>query len=259
MTTGRDVWWRGTRGIAGRQTRAYFTNPMLLIPSLLFPMLFFAAFAGGLADLSRIPGFDYAPGYTSFQYVFVLFQSSMFGGIFIGFSVARDYETGFARRLMLGAPHRSAILCGYGLAAMIRAAATIALVTAIGLAVGVHPMGSAGGLALLYLLALLSNVLGSLWAIGLALRFRSLNATPLMQVPFFVLLFLAPVYVPIELLTGWIRHVADVNPVTFLLEAGRGLLAGTGGPILAAWLVVLIGGAAMGAWSLLGLRSAERG
>ena len=50
--------------------------------------------------------------------------------------------------------------------------------------------------------ALLSNVLGSLWAIGLALRFRSLNATPLMQVPFFVLLFLAPVYVPQFI--GWV-------------------------------------------------------
>ena len=208
--TGFSTWWSGVSGIAARQSRAFFTNPALIIPGLLFPMLFFAAFAGGLSDLNRIPGFDYAPGYTSFQYVFVLFQSSMFGGIFIGFAVARDFENGFARRLML-----------------------------------------------LYLLALSSNILGSLWALGIAFRFQSLSVTPFMQIPLFILLFLAPVYVPLQLLSGWIRHVADVNPATFLLEGGRALLAGSPGPILAAWLVVIIGGIVLGIWSLTGLRAAE--
>ena len=256
--TGFGVWWGGVRGIAVRQSRAFFLNPAFLLPSLLFPMLFFAAFAGGLSDLNRIPGFDYAPGYTSFQYVFVLFQSSMFGGIFIGFSTARDFESGFARRLMLAAPHRSSVLCGYAAAAMVRAAATIVFVTVVGLLAGVDPLGSPLGLAALYLLALSSNILGSLWALGIAFRFQTLSVTPLMQIPLFILLFLAPVYVPIELLTGWIRHVADVNPVTFLLEAGRALFAGSAGPVLAAWLVILIGGVALGVWSASGLRAAER-
>jgi ABC-2 type transport system permease protein len=255
--TGFAVWWGGVSGIAARQSRAFFTNPALIIPGLLFPMLFFAAFAGGLSDLTRIPGFDYAPGYTSFQYVFVLFQSSMFGGIFIGFAVARDFENGFARRLMLGAPHRSAILFGYALSAMIRAAFTIIFVTVIALVAGIDIMGSPAEVVLLYLLALLSNILGSLWALGIAFRFQSLSATPFMQIPLFILLFLAPVYVPLQLLGGWIRHVADVNPATFLLEGGRALLAGSAGPVLAAWLVIIVGGIVLGIWSLSGLRAAE--
>jgi ABC-2 type transport system permease protein len=256
--TGIAIWWGGVSGIAARQTRAFFTNPALIIPGLLFPMLFFAAFAGGLSDLSRIPGFDYAPGYTSFQYVFVLFQSSMFGGIFVGFAVARDFENGFARRLMLGAPHRSAILCGYASAAMIRAAFTIFFVTVVALICGLDIMGSPAQIVLLYLLALTSNILGSLWALGVAFRFQSLSVTPFMQIPLFILLFLAPVYMPLELLSGWIRHVANVNPATFLLEGGRALLAGSPGPILAAWLVVIIGGIVLGIWSLSGLRAAEQ-
>jgi ABC-2 type transport system permease protein len=254
--TGFPIWWAGVSGIAARQTRAFLTNPALIIPGLLFPMLFFAAFAGGLADLTRIPGFDYAPGYTSFQYVFVLFQSSMFGGIFIGFAVARDFENGFARRLMLAAPHRSAILCGYAAAAMIRAALTIVFVTIIALIAGLDVLGSPLEITLLYVLALASNILGSLWALGIAFRFQSLSATPFMQIPLFILLFLAPVYVP-QLLSGWIRSVADVNPATFLLEGGRALLAGTPGPIIAAWLVIIIGGIILGVWSLTGLRAAE--
>lgn len=256
--TGPRAWLTAVLGITVRQTNALFKNPALLFPSLLFPMLFFAAFAGGLSDLNRIPGFNYAPGYTSFQYVFVLFQSSMFGGIFIGFAVARDFENGFARRLMLAVPHRSAILCGYASAALVRAAVTIVFVTVVALVAGIDIMGSPSEIVLLFLLALSSNILGALWALGIAFRFQTLSVAPVMQIPVFILLFLAPVYVPLQLLSGWIRSVADHNPVTFLLEGGRALLAGTAGPVIAAWLVILLGGMVLGAWSLLGLRAAER-
>ena len=81
----------------------------------------------------------------------------------------------------------------------------------------------------LVLLGLLVNVAAVLWATGVAMRFRTLQAGPLMQVPVFLTLFLAPVYVPLDLLKGWIHAVAWSNPATFLLEAGRGLDRGRAG------------------------------
>ena len=78
----------------------------------------------------------------------------------------------------------------------------------------------------LYTLALIFNMVGLMWACGVAMRFRSVQAGPLMQTPVFMLLFLAPVYVPLDLLQGWIHLVARFNPLTFLLEAGRGLIDG---------------------------------
>ena len=87
-------------------------------------------------------------------------------------------------------------------------------------------LGDPAELFALVLLGLLVNVAALLWAAGIAMRFRTLQAGPLMQVPVFLTLFLAPVYVPLELLNGWIHAVASVNPATFLLEAGRGLFAG---------------------------------
>jgi ABC-2 type transport system permease protein len=47
-----------------------------------------------------------------------------------------------------------------------------------------------------------------------------------MQTPVFLILFLSPVYVPLDLLRGWIHALAVANPVTRLLEASRSLLAG---------------------------------
>ena len=66
-----------------------------------------------------MPGFDFPSGYTAFQFVFVLLQASAFGGVFTGFGIAADFESGFARRLMLAAPNRLGILAGYALAALV--------------------------------------------------------------------------------------------------------------------------------------------
>ena len=103
-------------GVAWRTLRIVFTNPSLLIPSLAFPLFFFTAFAGGLSRIRDVPGFDYPEGYTAFQFVFVLLQSAAFGGVFTGFGIARDFETGFARRFLLaGQPFEVAIAFGVGL------------------------------------------------------------------------------------------------------------------------------------------------
>ena len=80
------------RGVAWRTLHNVFTNPSLFVPSLLFPLFFFTAFAGGLSRVREVPGFDYKEGYTAFQFVFVLLQSAAFGGVFTGFGIARDFE-----------------------------------------------------------------------------------------------------------------------------------------------------------------------
>jgi ABC-2 type transport system permease protein len=243
--------------VARRSIHNVFTNPALLLPSVIFPLFFLVAFAGGLSRVSDIPNFDYAPGYTSFQFVFVLIQSSAFGGVFTGFGIARDFEMGFGRRLMLAAPRRSAIVVGYAISGLVRASFTMAVVTVAALIAGMNVSG--GGLDLfgLYGLAVLINIGATLWAAGVALRVRSIQGAPFMQMPIFLILFLAPVYVPLDLLTGWVHAVATVNPVTLVFEAGRSLLAGDPLLVGAAFAVVIGLVALFGLWSLRGLRSAE--
>jgi ABC-2 type transport system permease protein len=109
----------------------------------------------------------------------------------------------------------------------------------------------------MYALALIVNLCGFLWAAGIATRLRTIQAGPLMQMPVFLLLFLAPVYVPLALLGDTLHAIARFNPLTYALEAGRGFLAGDpvhvglgfGAPILVAALLTI--------WALRGLRSAE--
>jgi ABC-2 type transport system permease protein len=244
-------------GLAWRLLRSLVTNPLLFLPPLLMPIFFFTAFAGGLSAVSNVPGFDYPPGYTSFIFAFVLCQSAAFGGVFSGFSIAADFQFGFGRRLLLATPNRSALILGYGVVALIRTMVTLTAVTLIGLAVGMNIDG--GGLDVfgMYGLAAILNVTGLLFAAGVALRFRSLQATPLMQVPVFLLLFLAPVYVPRDLLGGWVHAVAPFNPLTHLMETLRDLIAGTGSEYLATLGIIAALLAATFAFAITGLRQAE--
>jgi ABC-type multidrug transport system permease subunit len=244
-------------GVAWRVLHIVFTNPSLFVPSLLFPLFFFTAFAGGLSRVSEVPGFDYEPGYTSFQFVFVLLQSAAFGGVFTGFGIARDFESGFARRLLLAAPRRSGIVAGYAMAAIVRWLVTASVLTAVALAVGMKVGGGAVDLFGLYTLALLVNFTALLWSAGVAMRLRTMQAAPAMQLPVFLILFFAPVYVPIDLLTGWIEGIASVNPATAFLESGRSLLAGDPEHVLLAFGLALGSGAVFAVWALRGLRSAE--
>ena len=243
--------------VAWRGIHNAFTNPAILVPSMLFPLFFFTAFAGGLSRVADVPGFDFPAGYTAFQFVFVFLQSAAFGGIFNGFAIARDFESGFSRRLLLAAPRRTGIVAGYALVALVRWLATAAVVTAVALLAGMEVLGSGVELTGLLGLGLLVNVAALLWAAGIALRFRTLQAGPLMQVPVFLTLFLAPVYVPLALLDGWIHAVASANPATFLLEAGRGLIAGEPVEVAAAFAVAVGAVGLFTLWALRGLRSAE--
>lgn len=245
------------RGVAWRTLHNVFTNPSLLLPSLIFPLFFFVAFAGGLSRVGDIPGFDFPAGYTAFQFVFVLMQSAAFGGVFTGFGIARDFESGFARRLLLAAPNRIGIVLGYASAALVRWLATAAFLTVIAFAVGMRVGGSGADLFGLYALAAILNLAAVLWAAGVAMRFRTMQAGPVMQMPVFLVLFFAPVYVPLSLLQGWIHGVATVNPVTRVLESGRGFVAGEPTEVGIAFLAALALAVAFSVWAIRGLRQAE--
>src|SRR5215204_1287243 len=143
---------------------------------------------------------------------------------------------------MLAAGNRLGIVGGYWLA----------------LLAGLTIDGNVVDLAGLYVLVLLVNAFAMLAGAGEAMRLRPMQAGPAIQVPFFLLLFLAPVWVPYDLLTGWVEAAAAFNPITLVLEANRGFLAGDPVKVLPAFLIVvaLIGVSML--WARGGLRSAER-
>jgi ABC-2 type transport system permease protein len=131
------------------------------------------------------------------------------------------------------------------------------MLTVIALVVGMKIGGGGVDVVGLYVLAVLVNMAGFLWSCGVGMRLRTIQAGPLMQMPVFLTLFFAPVYVPLELLTGWIHAVARANPVTYILETGRGFLAGDPPRVALAYGLAIASAVLLALWALRGLRRAE--
>jgi ABC-2 type transport system permease protein len=242
--------------VAGRQIYKYFANPAFLAPAF-FPIFFFIAFAGGLTRVGDVPGFDYSGGYIAFQYVWALLQAVAMGGAFTGFSIAGDFENGFAKRLMLAASNRSGIILGYTVASLVRVTITGALVTVIALLTGMPIQGGFDFFGLVGL-AVLVNVAATLFGAGVAMLLRTQQAGPVIRTPIFLVLFLAPVFVPLNLLQGWLETIARLNPFTTILDTARGFLVGEPTSVLPAYAIGFALVLVFALWALFGLRSAER-
>lgn len=245
-------------GIGLRGTKAWLLSPPFFVITMLFPLVFFAAFSGALSSLFYVEGFRYSEGYTAFVYGFVVLQAAAFGGIFTGYSTARDFEIGFAPRLFLASPRRAPIIAGYAIVAVIRSLIAAAALTVAALLGGMKsdagPIQAAELVAMIVVVA----VIASLWACGVAMRIRATRGGPFMYSPILVVLFLTPVYVPANLLRGWLVSVVHWNPMTYMVEGARSLLAGSEHSIGRGFGLSVLLLALAAAWAIRGVRQAER-
>lgn len=246
------------RAVAWRHLYKWITVPANFMPTFLFPLVFFTGFAGALGNVGKVPGFDYEAGYTSWIFVFSLLQTCLFGGLATGFTIGGDFQSGFARRLMLSTINRQSIMLGYVLSTFARAAIMSAIVTAIAFVVGLDVLGTAAELLAFYLLALTLSIVGTLWASGVMFRARDPGMGPAMQIPMFLAIFLTPVFVPLDALEGWIHAVARFNPITYVMQADRNLLVGSWEDVGAAVGAIAALIAVLVLWGMSGVRSAER-
>jgi ABC-2 type transport system permease protein len=255
-----ERFWDVTKAVVYRNLRSFRSRPVVSLIPMVMPLMFFATFAGGFGALANTAGFgeNFAASYTSFQFVFVWLQGSAFQGMFSGFGIARDYESGFARRLMVAAPNRYGILSGYLVATLLRSLLGAVIVFAVGKLAGAEFKGGVTDIAALVTTGFVLTAITSLWAAGVALRFRSIQAGPLMQMPIFVVIFLSPVFIPLALMQGWIKSTARVNPFTVFIEQGRNFITGRDARGFVLLSVAVAALAFFSVWAIRGLRSAER-
>jgi ABC-2 type transport system permease protein len=238
--------------IARRSTVRTLRQPAVIVPSLLFPMLFFSINANGLDAASRIPGFP-SDSYLDFAFAFPLIQASLFGAITAGADLARDIESGFFDRLSL-TPMRPVALLGGMLTGVVALGFLQGIVfLTIGSLMGVDvSSGFLGMVVIVFLTVLVALGFGGIGAI-LAIKTGSVEAVESAFPLFFVAIFLSSINLPRDLIEqDWFRFIATINPISYLVEGIRSLVI-TGWDLQALFLgfgfalaivVVAIGGAA---------------
>ena len=241
-------------GLAGRNLLLVRRVPSVFIPSLVMPLFILISTSGAFRGIGALPDFGGA-SYLAFTLPMAATMGAGFAGVNSGMTLARDLEGGFFDRLQASPAPRVALLTGPLLAAVARSLFTTTVVFLAAMIGGVHPPGVIGT-SVVYLMAAAFGSVAALWAIGVAFRTRSIQGAPLMQVVVFMSVFMSVMYTPRSALRGWLAHVADWNPVTYIVEASRGAqLEGVTwsllGPGLLAYAVLL---ALTGTFALTGLR-----
>jgi ABC-type multidrug transport system permease subunit len=193
--------------------------PGAAIPGILAPTIFLVGLSGVFGEAARLPGFD-STDFRTFIVPVGLLQGAAFTGAATGVNLARDIEQGWFDRLMVCPAPRTTILVGIVASAALRALLPATFLLVVAFALGVDFPGF-GALAIDALLVMgLATVL-AFYSVLVALRFRTQQAAPLMQTVGFMAVLFTTAYAPKELLAGWMRAIADVNPITHVLEGVR--------------------------------------
>lgn len=228
MTRGQSLGGEGrvVLALGRRALTIQFRKAQLLMPTFVLPLMLLAVIASGTSAAQGLQEFPDVASYVAFIVPGTIIQGTILAGLTAGISLASDIEFGFFDRLLMAPVHRTSIVLGrlagtVGLAAL---QSTFFLLVAIPFGAR-YPGGVDGAVAAIALAMITAAGIGGV-AAAIALRTGSLSLLQSLFPFMFVLLFTAPAFFPRELLNPLLRDVAAYNPLTYVVEAVRGLLMG---------------------------------
>ncbi|MEU4015080.1 ABC transporter permease [Microbacterium sp. NPDC028030] len=222
---------RDTRNVLSRELKPVLRDPFTLIFSLLQPLVFLGLFAPLLIGDSGQPAGEtlawFVPG--------VLVMIVLFGTGATGSNLQYEMMTGSHERTLVAPLARSSLLVGRALKEIapivVQALVIIAVAWPFGFAADIP--GLLIGLALL---AVFGVGLGSLsYSLALATKDREWLFWGVQQSLIFPLLILSGMLLPLDAAPDWMRVVASVNPVNWVVQAERALFAGDLGDATVLW------------------------
>ena len=210
--------------VARRSVVRQARQPANVVAPVIFPLGLLAVNSGGLQAATLIPGFP-TNRFIAFALAIPFLQGALFATMNAGTDLARDIQTGFLNRLALTPVGGVALVVGQlaGVAAVALVQAAFYLATAY--AVDVHPKSGVGGVIMLLVLAVSIAIAFGAVGVFMALRTGSGEAVQGLFPVLFVFLLVSSMNFPRNLIEAdWFRWLANVNPVSYLIEGVRSLI-----------------------------------
>ncbi|MFJ2863247.1 ABC transporter permease [Kitasatospora sp. NPDC087314] len=168
-----------------------------------------------------IPYLDYlAPG--------IIAQSAMFIAIFYGIMIIWERDSGVLTKLLVTPTPRAALVTGKafaaGVKAVIQAVVVVVIAALLGVAMTWNPLRLLGVVVAVLLGSAFFSCL-SMTIAGIVLtRDRLMGIGQAITMPLF---FGSNALYPVDLMPGWLQAVSRANPLSYQVDALRGLLIGT--------------------------------
>lgn len=212
--------------IAGMEFRKLRQDPSDLVTRAVQPALWLLVFGNVMAKVRAIPT---SGSYLDFLAPGILAQSVLFVAIFYGIAVIWERDLGVLQKFLASPTPRSAIVTGKALSAGVRSLAQVVIIYALAALLGValawNPLRLLAVLVIVMLGAACFATLSLVVASIVRTRERFMGIGQVITMPLF---FASNAIYPISLMPRWLQVVAYVNPLTYMVDALRGLmLAGT--------------------------------
>ena len=200
-------------------------EPVWVFAGLTQP-IFYLLFFGPL--VKSIPGYSTTPGVSSMD-VFapgLLIQVGLFGAAFVGFGIINEIRLGIIERFRVTPVSRAALLLGRSFRdVLVLEIQSLLIIVLASLFFDLNVTRS-GVAATLVIIAFLGLALSSIsYALGIHLKSEDALA-PVLNVFILPIILLAGILLPLTYAPGWMKTVAKLNPLSYIVTASRELFAG---------------------------------
>jgi ABC-2 type transport system permease protein len=235
----KGLWISQTAAMSKRSILAIVRQPALVIPSVVFPLFFAALGSSSFGRAVRLPNFPKVDNFLDFAIAGSIVQAVLFGSVTGGTALATDIEQGFFDRLLATPTSRVSILVGRLAGAAAFGAFQALFFMLVLLPFGVRIKSGVGGMVAIVLCGALTAMAIGGFTAAMALKTGSSEAVQGSFPLLFVALFFSSAFFPRETMRGAYKTIADINPVSHLVEGIRGLVIDglTAGHVAAALLI----------------------
>lgn len=217
-----------------REFRVYLREKERAISSIVSPLLWLFAFGTGLGASVDIPGVNY----QLFIFPGIVAMTLMFTSIFYGMYVIWDRKLDFLKEVLVAPLSRRNIFIGKMLGgvtdAMIQVVVLLVLAGILG--IPITPMGALMALPAMLLITMCMTSIGLFFGAVFS-SFESFQLV--MQFVLWPLFFFSGALFPLKGLPGWLASLTYLDPLTYGVDAMRGLMLGMGSMPLEVDLFVL--------------------
>jgi len=220
MSIVTQTWW-----LTLRRLQVFVRQPGYLVITLIQPMIWLFLFGGLFRKVAELPGFG-AVSYVDYIVPGVVVMNALSSNMWAGMGAMEEIERGTMNRFLVAPVSRGALMNASVVEQAVSTTIQSVIIVLLGWAAGAHYPGGVLGVAVLILASvLLGTVFGAMSnAVGMLVRQRE----TIIGLNIFLLLpltFLSSAFMAASLMPGWMRDVADYNPVNWALDAARGALA----------------------------------
>lgn len=234
----------GAKVVAEIEFRKLAHDPLELVTRAVQPVLWLVIFGQAFSRIRAIPTGNVS--YLTFMTPGILAQSLMFISIFYGLNIIWERDAGILQKFLVMPIPRASFVTGKGLGAGVRAVSQALVIFAVALVLGVNLHWSVGGV----LGSILAVIVGAsffstfsmLVATIVKTRERFMGFGQVITMPLF---FASNAIYPISIMPGWLRVVAQVNPLSYVVDLLRGYLVAGSVPNAALDWGVLLGAVAV--------------